>query len=322
MSQISPPVRILLIGAVVFLAAWFTILRPKPVEVPPVTTTTTTTTTTPATKSKTEKATTSAPHVKPAEAAVPAIPAAVLAKLPKDVAQALETRKVLVLGVLADDTKPWRSLADDDRSVRKALKGVNRYDGRVFVKSVPLRKLSGYGSLVNDLGVNQTPSVVVIDRNLKGQVITGYADTLSINQVIADARRDSIEPDIKDPYLRHANALCGRFETRYTRWSLPTVRGQKPLTAAYERAQTLTRSYRRQIARTPAPAKYRSLKAQWLKAMDSDLARIAKLIKTSKTKTVIDDVAVDFDTSAKIWRQLDRRFDDAGLTDCAENRRS
>ena len=28
-SQISLPVRILLIGAVVFLAAWFTVLRPK-----------------------------------------------------------------------------------------------------------------------------------------------------------------------------------------------------------------------------------------------------------------------------------------------------
>src|SRR5215217_2807678 len=42
-SQISPPVRILLIGAVVFLAAWFTLLRPKAETVPPLTTSTTTT---------------------------------------------------------------------------------------------------------------------------------------------------------------------------------------------------------------------------------------------------------------------------------------
>ena len=42
-SQISPPVRILLIGAVVFLAAWFTLLRPKSETVPPPTTSTTTT---------------------------------------------------------------------------------------------------------------------------------------------------------------------------------------------------------------------------------------------------------------------------------------
>ena len=38
------PMRILLIGAVVFLAAWFTILKPKSAEeVPPLTTETTTT---------------------------------------------------------------------------------------------------------------------------------------------------------------------------------------------------------------------------------------------------------------------------------------
>ena len=42
--------RILLVGAVVFLAAWFTVLRPKAAEVPPATTSTTATTpaTTPA----------------------------------------------------------------------------------------------------------------------------------------------------------------------------------------------------------------------------------------------------------------------------------
>ncbi|MEA2274939.1 MAG: hypothetical protein QOI98_3647, partial [Solirubrobacteraceae bacterium] len=38
-SQISPPVRILLIGAVVFLAAWFTVLRPKAETIEPTTTT-------------------------------------------------------------------------------------------------------------------------------------------------------------------------------------------------------------------------------------------------------------------------------------------
>src|SRR4029079_4568867 len=33
-SQISPPMRILLAGAVVFLAVWFTLLRPKSPEAP------------------------------------------------------------------------------------------------------------------------------------------------------------------------------------------------------------------------------------------------------------------------------------------------
>lgn len=344
MSQISQPVRILLLGAVVFLAAWFTVLRPKAEEVPPTTTTTTTTappastpqtgpgkavdaakraagqTTTPATK--TGSATTSAPDVKPEAGAIAAVPAEALAKLPKDVAGALSARKVLVLGVLSEDAKPWRALPDDDRYVRNALKDVNRYDGKVFVKSVGLDELSGYGALVNDVGVNQSPSIVVIDRNLKGTVLTGYVDKVAINQSIADARRNSIEPDIKDPYLRQANTICGHYETRKERWSFPTISGQKALTASYRRALALTRQYRREIARTPAPAKWKGLKKQWLKLMDNDVKRISGLVKASKTHKISDDIATDALIDVNTWHKLDRKFDDAGVTDCVEHRRS
>ena len=258
--------RILLVGAVVFLAAWFTLLRPKAAEVPPPTTTTPTTTTAtapPATKPK--AAATTAPDAKPADAA--AIPAEALAKLPSDVARALEARKVLVLGVIADGAKPWRPLADDDRYVRNALRKVNRYDGSVFVKTVPLAKLSGYGSLVNDLNVKQTPSVVVIDRNLKGHVLTGFVDRVAINQVIADARADSISPNISDDYLRWANELCGNYESRVNRWSAPTIPGTKAEVASMKRLSKIVRDYRHGIARKAAPAEWRALKSHWVRVM-------------------------------------------------------
>jgi hypothetical protein len=344
-SQISPPVRILLIGAVVFLAAWFTLLRPKTAEVPPLTTSTTTTpvtTSTPQTglgkavdaaKTAAGKAvatatpaagaaTTTKPDPKAETPTVAAIPAAALAKLPKDVAGALEKRKVLVLAVLADDAKPWRPLADDERYVRSALRKVNRYDGKVLVKQVPAGKLSSYGSLVNDLDVNQTPSIVVIDRDLKGKVLTGYVDRIAINQAIVDARRSSIEPDISDDYLRQSNALCGHYENRATRWSFPTVRGQKPLTAAYQRAVVGIRKYRREIARAKAPAKYRALKKQWLKVMTANERRAVALVKASKTRKLADDHKADAIGSVHDSRKLDRMFNEAGLTDCAFNRRS
>ena len=109
---------------------------------------------------------------------------------------------MLVLGVLSQEAKPWRPLADDDRYVRNALKRSNRYGGDVVVKTVGLDKLSTYGALVNDLDVSQSPSIVVIDRNLKGKVLTGYVDRIAINQAIADARRDSITPNITDTFLR------------------------------------------------------------------------------------------------------------------------
>jgi hypothetical protein len=218
-----------------------------------------------------------------------------------------------VLAVFGDEAVRWRPLADDERFVRNQLRKTNRYDGGVFVKQIPAGKLSGYGSLVNALDISQTPSVVVIDRDLKGTVLTGYVDRIAINQAIADARRDSIEPDISIAYLRKSNATCGHLETRLSRWSHPTVKGKKPLKAANQRRLGIIRQYRRLIARTAAPAKFARLKKQWLKVMNANERRAAAAV-TSR-KPVAGASAADVAT-------LDGMFNAAGLTDCASNRRS
>ena len=315
--------RILLVGAVVFLAAWFTLLRPKAAEVPPPTTTTTATTpaTTnadPATKAGT--ATTTAPDPKPAEVA--AIPDEALAKLPKDVAEALTAKKTLVLGVIADGETDYRPLADDDRYVRNALRDVNRYDGEVFVKTVKASNLSRYGSMVNDLNVKQTPSVVVIDRELKGRVLTGYVDRIAINQVIADARADSISPKIANAYLRDFNALCGQYETRINRSSYPTIRGKRPLASSYLRFAKVHRTYADKTAALKAPAKFRGLEKRWVALLEKEEQRAKALAKAAKTSTKADDRKADVMVTYEDFRTLDRDFDEAGLTDCTVNRRS
>jgi hypothetical protein len=347
-SQISMPVRILLIGAVVFLAAWFTLLRPKSETVPPQATSTTTTpaaTSTPQTGLgkavdaakkaagvKTEAtatatpatgtATTTTPETKPENAPIQAVPADVLAKLPKNVAGALKDRKVLVLGVLSEDATRWRPLADDDRYVRNALKRTNRYEGEVVVKQVGLDKLSTYGPLVNDLGVTQSPSIVVIDRNLKGTVLTGYVDRVAINQAIADARRVSITPNLTDTYLRKANSLCGRLETRLSRWSLPTVRGRKPFVASQKRELAIVAAYRHAVQRLAAPAKWRGLKAAWVAGLKRDEGVLAARVVYAKTGKAADLRKAEALYRKNDWSKVDRRFYRAGLTDCAENRTS
>jgi len=347
-SQISLPVRILLIGAVVFLAAWFTLLRPKAETVPPLTTSTTTTPVASATPqtglgqavdaakkaagqsddsktadpSTTGSATTSAPEAKPETAPIAAVPAEVLAELPRDVAKALTTRKVLVLGVLSQDAKPWRPLADDDRYVRNELKRANRYHGDVVVKSVGLDSLSTYGPLVNDLGVSQSPSIVVISRDLKGTVLTGFVDRVSINQAIADARRVSITPNITDTYLRKANTLCGRLELRHSRWSLPTIRGRKAAVAAQKRRLAIVTGYRRGVQRLAAPAKWRGLKTAWVKGLKADEAVLAARVTAARTGKAADVAKARALYGANDWSALDKRFNAAGLTDCAENRTS
>lgn len=313
-SQISMPMRILLIGAAVFLAAWFTVLKPGGAEedFPPVQ---------PASVA-TPAATPAAEAAQDTTVAATAVPAEVLAKLPKDVAKAVKERKTLVLGVFAEDAENWRPMADDDRYVRNALKKTNRYDGEVFAKNVSLAQLSTYGPLVNELGVTQSPAVVVIDRNLKGTVLTGYVDRIAINQAIADARRDSIVPAIADEYLRSANQICSRFNMLFARYSYPTVRGEKVREAAGDRLLALGRKYVKAVRSTPAPPKWKSLKAHWLRTIVDDKSTAEDMLDAIKD----DDLAAfltayrgfDVDSAAK----LDRRFDEAGATACVDHRRS
>jgi hypothetical protein len=359
-SQISPPMRILLAGAAVFLALWFTILRPKADEVPPATTTTTGNVdtgqpaqsepgkivekaktaateaegaakaaageTADATKTTPGAATTTAPDAKAAPAA--AASAEQLAKLPKDVAKAVTGHKVMVLAVLADKGKHWRPMADDDRYVRNTLKTVNRYDGDVFVKQVPLAKIDSYGVIMNDLDINQTPSVVVVDTKLKANVIEGYLDRVSINQAIADARADSISPLITDSYLKTANKICANTTVAMDRWSQPTVHGRKAWIASIERQLTEVRGYHAAVRNLAAPAKWRGLRKQWLKWITFEQKRGTKALaaaKKSKSEgSVIDawnlSLFIGLDGSRKRIRKLDARFNDAGLTSCAINR--
>jgi hypothetical protein len=360
-SQISPPMRILLAGAVVFLAVWFTLLRPKASEDTSATTTTpagnvntgqpaqseagkivekakTAATeaegaakaaageaTTDATKTTPGTATTTTPD---ANAATAAIPAKQLEDLPKDVAKAVTGHKVMVLAVLADKGKHWRPMSDEDRYVRNTLKKVNRYDGDVFVKQVPLAKIDSYGVLVNDLDINQTPSVVVVDAKLKANVLAGYLDRVSINQAIADARADSITPLITDSYLKSANKVCANFTVSMDRWSNPTVHGRKAFIAAMKRQATELRNYRIAVRRLAAPKKWRGLRKQWLKWLAVEQTRVDKALKAAK-KSKAEGTSVDawnlslFATDGgriKDLRKLDARFNDAGLTSCAINR--
>ena len=51
-----------------------------------------------------------------------------------------------------------------------------------------IRNVDRYGKLLEDLGVNQAPAIVIIGRSGKAQLIEGYVDGPSLVQVVADAR--------------------------------------------------------------------------------------------------------------------------------------
>ena len=218
MSQISPPLRILLIGSIIFLAAWFTVLKPggstgttapTPVASPaasnpngPKANTSLgravqaahgASQTSDAANAKLQAATggtttapaptTAAPAGKPA-AAAPAKPGAAAADagLPIPVAKALAADKIVAILF-------WNPKAADDRAVRKALRHVDTYRHRVVIEVANIKDIARYAPITQGVDVQQSPSVVVIGHDRKADLLTGYVDRVTINQSISDAIR-------------------------------------------------------------------------------------------------------------------------------------
>jgi hypothetical protein len=75
----------------------------------------------------------------------------------------------------------------DDRKMVAVVHNVDRRT-KVLVLSDPVDAVDRYGKLLQDLGVNETPSVVIIDSRGKARLIEGYVDSDTLTQAVADAR--------------------------------------------------------------------------------------------------------------------------------------
>lgn len=212
MSQVSPPLRILLVAAIAFLAAWMLFLRPGPEELP----------STPVTPAVTSgggsaagdavaganaasaqadaqagaladgTAATTAPGTAVGAPAAPATQAATgepvevnpqaLARLPRDVARAVRRDKVVALLF-------WNSEAPEDRRVRRSLRSANTYGDKVFVKAASVRDISRYAPITRGVDVQQSPTVVIVDADLHAESLVGYVARTTIRQALSDALR-------------------------------------------------------------------------------------------------------------------------------------
>lgn len=75
----------------------------------------------------------------------------------------------------------------DDQMVERSVRAVERDTGAVVLSDL-VAGVDRYGSLVEDLGVTQTPAVVVIDTRGEARLVEGYVDAASLVQVVTDAR--------------------------------------------------------------------------------------------------------------------------------------
>jgi hypothetical protein len=234
-SQISPPIRIVLVAAIAFLGAYMLFLRPKDEVIPPAEPAPNVQTGAPAVSqpgkvaeaaqgavaaadgqlkqqesvdgvdageaaagSKTTTTKTSPSTTPP----TPEAPSLDLAGLPKPIAKAIRHNKILVLLF-------WNRKSADDKAVHAALAHVDRWDGRVSVQSAPIKKISKYGRIARGVDVEQSPTVVVVDPQLRADTLVGYVDSDTIDQSVMDALRSS-GGLFKDAYLRKVDHVCAK----------------------------------------------------------------------------------------------------------------
>lgn len=203
MSQISPPIRILLAASILFMAAWFVLLRPGAEE--PVTptqpaaapgsgfnaaaagaqaaaakanaasaaasgTAPATTASSPATTG-TEKAPAAAAAAKPKPAA----------GLPASVAKAVAQKKTLVMLF-------WNKRAFDDQAVRREMRGIDRHKGKVQLHVASIADVARYAPITRGVNLEQSPTIVVV-KGATADALVGYVDRGTINQTVSDVMR-------------------------------------------------------------------------------------------------------------------------------------
>jgi hypothetical protein len=287
-SQISPPIRIVLVLAVAVTGIYMLFLRPKADVIPPAT---------PAPNVQTSKPAVSKPG-KIAESAQGAVQAANgqlskqesvdgvdagetaagktksgtavekpstgtsvaatttddLAGLPKPVKRALRKHKVLVLLF-------WNGKSADDKAVRDALKDVDRWDGRVSVQTASIKKISRYGRIARGVDVEQSPTIVVTDANLNADTLIGYVDTTTIDQAVVDAFRNTTGL-FTSAYLRHVNGVCTRHGNAFA--DIPNVDGSlhstRELGTLISTADTRWSRFAADFKSVKAPKKWRAFK--------------------------------------------------------------
>jgi hypothetical protein len=283
-SQISPPIRIVLVAAIAFLAAYMLFLRPKDEVIPPAEPAPNVQTGAPAVSQPgkvaqaaqgavaaadgqlkaqesvdgvdagesaagTKSTNGSAPSTTPA---APAKPSLDLAGLPKPVAKAIRHNKVLVLLF-------WNKKSPDDQAVHAALAHVDRWDGRVSVQSASIRKISKYGRIARGVDVEQSPTVVVVDPSLRADTLVGYVDSDTIDQAVVDAFRNNGSL-FTDAYLRKVDHACAKASN-----NIGPIGAQMASTPAEvsDRFRTIAARWPRWTAdfkAIPAPKRWRAFK--------------------------------------------------------------
>ena len=335
-SQISPPIRILLAFTAALLGVYMLFLRPKPEEAPPLEPTDTSVSQPGKIRDAAQDAVDAAngqlaqqesvdgvdsgeaaagtateqgKTVKPGAAAIPAED---VKGLPKPVRKAIRKDQVLVLLF-------WNEKSADDRAVRASLSDVNRRDGRVFVHAAPLKRISRYGRIARGVNVEQSPTVVVADRELRAETLVGYVDRTTIDQAVTDALRNS-NGLFTSSYLRAVDKVCVQNGNRWHSVPWYYADTSRQADRRMERLDAVWASFAADFKALDPPKRWRSFHKASLADIQAYGAKVhqASVAVTPKLKVGSSfNLVTKIESDAKaIGKRGNRRFHAEGLLRC------
>jgi len=338
-SQISPPIRIVLVLAVAVMAVYMLFLRPKPEEIPPVEPAGTSVTQPGQVRDAAEDAVDAADRqlaqqesvdgvdageaaagtasgtkkAQPGNAqAAAAGPAEDLKGLPKPIRKAIRADKVLV--ILFSNGKSY-----DDKAVEKALTKVNRWDGRVSVHTAPLRRISKYGRIARGVSVEQSPTVVVADRELRAETLVGYVDRARIDQAVVDARRNTSGVYV-DSYLKKADKVCFAHSNRWDSVPFYYLAGRKKTDRRATELDAVWASFAADFKAIDAPKKwagFHKTAVSEINAYGAFIHRASVEISPKMKRAAFGAKVVQLEKAEKpLVKSYNRHFNGANLPRC------
>jgi hypothetical protein len=217
-----------------------------------------------------------------------------LKTLPKDVRKAVKQRKVLAILF-------YNNRSYDDKAVRRELDKVSHYGHQVFVDAHWIKSVGRYQAITRGVNVDQSPTIVVADANLKAETLVGYVDHETIDQTIADAVRASGGSLIKNPYFRKIDAIC-TSSTQQTK-ALQSPASAAAIPAYLVGVQGITMDAGKKVAAITPPTKWR----KWHHALQRNITQSNDLLTWAVAKSKTQGSAA-LKTAVARGKKLDKRF--------------
>ena len=198
----------------------------------------------------------------------------------------------------------YNNRSADDRAVRRALSKVNSYGGQVFVDAHWIKSVSRYQAITRGASVDQSPTIVVADRNLKAETLVGYVDDKTIDQAVVDALRASGGSAIKDPYFRALDRVCASAAQEVKALPQPATAAAVPVFLAGAHAISVKADGK--AAAVKAPKKHARFDKRFNAANAASSVLIADAMSAAKAKPAasIDIVKV----LARKTNRLEKKF--------------